>query len=68
MKSNASNTSCTSSVYGLMRQVRRRSNPNKETFIYIPYAPYHRNTSVYDPNCKMNNELLLISIVLLLLV
>jgi len=66
MKLNASNTSCTSSVYSFMRQVRRRNNPNKKTLIYIPYAPCHRNPSVYHPNCKTNNELLLISFLLLL--
>jgi len=44
--------SCTSSVYGFMRQVHRRNNPNKETLIYIPYASFHRNLSVYNLNRK----------------
>ena len=65
---NRSKTSCTNSVYGFIRQVRRRSNPNKETLIYIPYAPCYRNPSVYNPNYKTNNKLLISTLLLLLLV
>ena len=56
---NTSKTNRTSSIYGFMRQVRRRNNPNKKTLIYIPYVSLHRNPSVYDPNCKTSRELLI---------
>ena len=46
---NTRKTNCTSSVYGFMRQIRRRNNPNKETLIYIPYTSRHHSLSSYKP-------------------
>jgi len=52
---NTGKISCTSLVYGLMRLVHRKNNPNKKTLLYIPLP--HRNPSVYNPNCKTTHRI-----------
>ena len=63
---NTSKISYTNSVYGFMRQVCQWNNQNKKTLIYIPYASCYRNPSVFKPNCKYVNELLISTLLLLL--
>jgi len=55
---NTSKISRTSSVYGFIRLVRQKNNPNKKTLIYIPYASCHRNMSSYNPNCKITRRII----------
>ena len=61
-KSNYGKTSCTNTVYGFMRLVRWRNNPNNETLIYILYTSRHRILSLYDLSCLLNCENIIKSI------
>jgi len=48
-------TSCTSPDYGFMRLISREDNPNKETFICIPYTSSHHRLSLYSPTVLGNS-------------